>query len=937
MRGYWLNISIPIKGREQMMDGHSTRKIGRRKFLGNAFLASGLGLVKELVPSSTTKVAILVDPADQLASAPPAKWAAAELEKSLSTRGVAVDRLTRFDRHAEFDLWIAVSGTNRALARQLLRKAGVVMPKHDESLALVSGKLYGKDVLLAGGSDARGIVYAALELVDRVQCSSAPLDGLTLSRPVIEQPANVVRAIDRCFVSNVEDKPWYNDRDFWQAHLSMLASQRFNRFCLSFGLAYDFPRNITDCYFHFAYPFLVSVPGYDVRAVGLPDEERDQNLQMLRFISDEAAARGLEFQLGLWTHAYQWHDSPHANYTISGLTPDTHAGYCRDALRAVLDACPAIRSLALRVHGESGVAEGSYDFWKTLFSGTAASGRTVEINLHAKGIDQRMIDLALDTGMPVTVSPKYWAEHMGLPYHQASIRELEKPPRNRQVNTFFSLSSGSRSFLRYGYGDLHEIGRRYGIYSRIWPGTERVLLWGDPVTAAAYARDMQFCGESGVDIFEPLTFKGRRGSGIAGGRCAYADPSLQPRFDWEKFLYTYRVWGRHLYNPDTDPDVYRRFLRKQFRTAAPAVESALACASRILPLVTTAHAPSAANNIYWPETYSNMPIIESGERTIYGDTPSPKTFGNASSFDPELFSNANEFAEELLQRRPSGKFSPIEVAQWLEELAGDSSKYLAEARSWTEDQNSPEFRRLATDVGIQSGLGLFFAAKFRCAVLYAIFARTGNPTALDEALSAYHRARDAWAGLAEQGRGVYAPDITYGPEKNLRGHWLDRLAGIDGDIAEMQKRRQNPGPEIRCDQNLAADQVRRAIQVALGKPSRPPLRWRHVPAQHFQAGAALDIELEIDSPKGTSKISAVRLHFRHVNQAESYLVEEMKYSGGRHQKSIPGTYTQSPYHMQYFFEVLDDNNTAWLLPGYDPNLPRQPYFVVQQEKASRNP
>jgi len=27
----------------------------------------------------------------------------------------------------------------------------------------------------------------------------------------------------------------------------------------------------------------------------------------------------------------------------------------------------------------------------------------------------------------VNVSPKSWAEHMGLPYHQAAIREIELP------------------------------------------------------------------------------------------------------------------------------------------------------------------------------------------------------------------------------------------------------------------------------------------------------------------------------------------------------------------------------------------------------------------------------------------------------------------------------------------------------------------------------
>src|SRR5262249_24782228 len=159
-----------------------------------------------------------------------------------------------------------------------------------------------------------------------------------------------------------------------------------------------------------------------------------------------------------------------ANYTISGLTPQTHAAYCRDALQALLKACPAISSLTFRVHGESGVAEGSYDFWKTVFDGVVNSGRRIEINMHAKGLDQRLIEVALATGLPITVSPKYWAEHMGLPYQQASIRELEKP-RAQKENEFFALSSGSRSFLRYGYGDLLTADRSYGVYTRVWPGT----------------------------------------------------------------------------------------------------------------------------------------------------------------------------------------------------------------------------------------------------------------------------------------------------------------------------------------------------------------------------------------------------------------------------------------------------------------------------------
>ena len=72
---------------------------------------------------------------------------------------------------------------------------------------------------------------------------------------------------------------------------------------------------------------------------------------------------------------------------------------------------------------------------------------------------QRTLQDALDTGMPVTVSPKFWAEHMGLPYHQAAIRELERPVREdpsarSEWHRYMAVSEGSRPFTRYGYGDF---------------------------------------------------------------------------------------------------------------------------------------------------------------------------------------------------------------------------------------------------------------------------------------------------------------------------------------------------------------------------------------------------------------------------------------------------------------------------------------------------
>ena len=86
----------------------------------------------------------------------------------------------------------------------------------------------------------------------------------------MQQPANQIRGIGRIFASAVEDKGWYNDRSFWRRYLTELATQRFNRFHLALGLGYDQPSGLSDTYFYFAYPFLISVPGYNVRAVPLP-------------------------------------------------------------------------------------------------------------------------------------------------------------------------------------------------------------------------------------------------------------------------------------------------------------------------------------------------------------------------------------------------------------------------------------------------------------------------------------------------------------------------------------------------------------------------------------------------------------------------------------------------------------------------------------------
>jgi hypothetical protein len=885
--------------------------------------------------SRSQTVSIVLDRGDPAAAAAPVQWAIGELRQALDEQGVATGH---GDAAGEPVAVVAIAGSRSPVARQAAAQTGVALPDAPESCALLPATIDGRRAVVATGSDARGIVYAALELADRVRYAedaAGAVRALQEVAPVVERPANAIRSVMRLFASDVEDLGWYHDRAFWGNYLTMLARQRFNRFQLALGIGFDFAVQMLDTYFYFPYPFLLDVPGYDVRATGVSAAERERNLDQLRFIARETKRRGLHFQLGLWAHVYVFEDSPNVNHRIEGLRPKTHAPYCREALRTLLQAVPEIDGVTLRVHGESGIPEGSYDFWRTLMAGIAESGRTVELDLHAKGIDQPMIDLALATGQPTVVSPKFWAEHLGLPYHQADIRAMERPgPATGQHAHLMALSAGTRRFTRYGYADLLPEDRRYGILWRVWPGTHRLLLWGDPVSGRLYSRAFGFCGTDGAELFEPLSFSGRRGSGLPNGRNPYADASLWtdgPGDAWRKYRYSYRLWGRLLYNPDADGEAWRRPLRRAFGPAAADMEAALGVASRILPLVTTAHGASAGNNSYWPEIYTDMPIVSGPDGETrphpYRDTPSPKRFGTVTAMDPEVFSGVEEYVDEELSGRRSGRYPPPEVARWLEQLAGEAVRHLNVAAARVPARDDPEFRRWAIDVRVEAALGRFFAAKLRAATGYALYLRTGDVDALAEGLDCYRAARAAWVAAIDLTRGAYKEDLTFGPAPHLRGHWADRLAALDHNVTDMA---------AALEQARAAGGQRRGSGPALAdllERRYPAGTLEHTAPTTFTPGAPLAVEVGL--PPGAGGASRVLLHYRHVNQAERYQVAEMAPAGGaagRYRAEIPAEYTRSPFPLQYFFQV-EEGDRAWRWPGLggDPigDPIGEPYFVVR--------
>src|ERR1043166_8691863 len=293
--------------------GETRRDFLKKTIAGAAGVAASGSLLQAASAPATNdaQISILLDGSEGLLREAPAIWAVEQLRDTLNARGVrcevidlsrpsagpaaqtphplatrTVAQLTDVPMRKDY---LLVTRSGSALGSEVLSSAHLNVPDTREALGVTRARLEKRPVLLACGSDARGLIYAVLDLVDQWEWREKPLLSLKGVQPTVEKPANTIRSIARSFVSDVQDKGWFNDRAFWRRYLTMLAAQRFNRFSLTLGIGYDFTTGIRDCYFHFAYPFLVSPTGYDVRAVPLPADEPARNLDMLRFISDETA------------------------------------------------------------------------------------------------------------------------------------------------------------------------------------------------------------------------------------------------------------------------------------------------------------------------------------------------------------------------------------------------------------------------------------------------------------------------------------------------------------------------------------------------------------------------------------------------------------------------------------------------------------------------
>ena len=162
-------------------------------------------------------------------------------------------------------------------------------------------------------------------------------------------------------------------------------------------------------------------------------------------------------------------------------------------------------------------------------------------------------------------------------------------------------------------------------------------------------------------------------------------------------------------------------------------------------------------------------------------------------------------------------------------------------------------------------------------------------------------------------------DITVGETRVLRGHWADRLADIDADIAAVTAKADavKPAP--------AAGPPARAIAAAEDRPTRTAVAARHTAPGPYAPGRPLSLELSADTA-----YEGVRLHYRQVSQAERWQSLALEQQGRLWRGAIPAEATAGSYPLEYYFDVKASAEVSGLVPGLSPALTGQPYFIARR-------
>lgn len=671
----------------------------------------------------------------------PGEFGCAELEASMRQRDVEIQRATDPAKAPQGALLLVGIPDRDVRLHDLVGSGRILVPPNPESYILRRLEVAGRPTLVVAGSDERGVMYALLEIARRIRHldpGTTVMSALSEMPEETARPAVQVRGMVQFLHSAALEKSWYYDRRYWESYLGVLAEDRFNSFNLVFAhqTSYLAP----------PYPFLFTVEKYpQVRSPGLTQADQRRNLETLQMISRLARERGIDFIMGIWEQR-AWKRGQQS--MVEGLTDDVLVDYARLAMEKLLRLCPDISGIQLRVNPESGIDnERQAEFYRDgIIAGMKAAGRPVLLDLRGWGALPETIQAVTQSGLPMRLSMKYWAEFMGMPYEPAQM-----------------LPS-------YSYADFLRYPRLCPVMYQVWSlGSHRLLPWGSVDWMQRFVPSTRLGDAIGFETCAPLSQKGF-GNPPGDWRILVSPEREYYRWEFQRYWLYYLLYGRLSYDPETPEDIWMHEFRSHYgQKAAAAVFEAFQRAGEVIPFLVS-YRLSDPNMYIWPEKQMG------GVLDFYIEV---------KPADTARFATFQEYVAERLQGIRTAKMLPEEASRRLAAMAEGIERALAKADATLSPGENKEYAANRIDLMVLALLARYHSRKILAGAGLSLFYATGDESTLQSAESHAAAGLEIWERLVQLTDGIYYPRMIFGPQDV--GHWKDNLVFVRYDVDRLKE------------------------------------------------------------------------------------------------------------------------------------------------------
>ena len=145
---------------------------------------------------------------------PPARYGIAKLEQALSAKGLIV--------------------IHSAAGRPTITCQAGVGKGAPQSLTIRRTRYQNKPAVNLSGGDARGLMYAALDVADRTTWSGTGADPFARVRDTDEAPYLVERGVSMFTMHRAYFESKLYDEKYWERYFDLLAASRINNFIVIF-------------------------------------------------------------------------------------------------------------------------------------------------------------------------------------------------------------------------------------------------------------------------------------------------------------------------------------------------------------------------------------------------------------------------------------------------------------------------------------------------------------------------------------------------------------------------------------------------------------------------------------------------------------------------------------------------------------------------------